>query len=161
MKNGFNRKETMALTGITSGKLSYWDETELVKPLKLGNEKKPTVIYSWQQIIQLKVIDRLRDTLSLQEIRKVLNFLSEKNYEHSIFECKLFIVDGELFLIEKLEDLETKIILASGKNKGQVMVQIIEPFKSIIYNLREEATKHHIYQYNEKVKGTPLASFQS
>lgn len=161
MKNGFNRKETMALTGVTSGKLSYWDETELVKPLKFGNEKKPTVVYNWQQILQLKIIGRLRDTLSLQEIRKVLTFLSEKNYKHSIFECKLFIVDGELFLIEKLEDLETKIITASGKNKGQAMVQIIEPFKSIIPNLREQAIKHHIQQYNEKVKGTPLALYQS
>lgn len=156
MENGFNRKETIALTGITSGKLSYWDETELVKPLKFGNEKKPTVIYNWQQIIQLKIIDRLRNTLSLQEIRKVLNFLTERNYEYSVFECKLFIVDGELFLIEKLEDLEEQIILASGKQKGQVMVQIIEPFKSILNNLREEANKHHIYQYAEKVKGTPL-----
>ncbi len=156
MTSGFDRQETIALTGITAGKLSYWDQTNLVKPTKIGNPKKPNVIYSWKQVIQLKIIDRLRENLSLQEIRKVLEFLEKENYSQNVFECNLFLVDSELFLIDKVEELGTRIILASGKNKGQIMVQTIDPFKSILENLKKEGHKNHISDFENRIKGTAL-----
>ncbi|MDX2255475.1 MAG: hypothetical protein NW214_08170 [Pseudanabaenaceae cyanobacterium bins.39] len=46
MASGFTRQETIALTGIDSGRLSYLDRTKLVVPLKFGNPKHPKVVYS-------------------------------------------------------------------------------------------------------------------
>ncbi|MCY7331128.1 MAG: hypothetical protein LH649_00375 [Pseudanabaena sp. CAN_BIN31] len=51
MTNGFTRQETIDLTGIDSGRLSYLDRTKLVVPLKFGNPKHPKVVYSWQQVL--------------------------------------------------------------------------------------------------------------
>lgn len=156
MTSGFNRKETMALTGITSGKLSYWDETRLVSPQKFGNPKKPTVVYSWEQVLQLKLIDRLREKLSLQEIRKVLEFLIERDYNSSLFECKLLFIGSELYLVENFEEFGKLILKASGKNKGQVVVREIEPFKTILAGLRKEAIANHILDFDKRIKGTAL-----
>ena len=156
MANGFNRKETMALTGITSGKISYWDETGLVSPVKYGNPKKPKVVYSWQQILKLKLITRLRKELSLQEIRNVVDFLEERNYNQSLFECKLFLINSELFLVENSEELGNLVIKASGNNKGQIVVRELEPFKTILAGLKEEAVANHVLDFEKRIKGTAL-----
>lgn len=156
MLKGFTRKEVMNLTGVTSGKLSYWDKTKLVSPSKAGNPKKPLVIYEWKHIIQLQLIMRLQEKLSLQEIRKVLNFLEEKDYNQSLFECRLFFVDAELYLVESLEDFGDFLIKASGKNKGQLILRELEPFKNILADLKQEAITHHIPDFEERIKGTTL-----
>ena len=156
MTNGFTRSETMALTGITSGKISYWDETGLVSPQKYGNPKKPQVVYSWQQVLKLKLISRLREELSLQEVRHVVDFLEERNYSQSLFECKLFLINSELFLVDNSEELGNLVIKASGTNKGQIVVRELEPFKTILAGLKEEAAANHVLDFEKRIKGTPL-----
>jgi DNA-binding transcriptional MerR regulator len=68
----FTRQEVITMTGIKAGKLSYLDSTGLVVPEKRGNPKRPIVIYSVEQVIQLKIIQRLREKLSLQTIKVVI-----------------------------------------------------------------------------------------
>lgn len=155
MANGFTRKEAIALTGITSGKISYWDETGLVSPTKYGNPKKPTVIYSWQQILKLKLITRLREELSLQEIRNVVDFLEERNYSQSLFDCRLFLINSDLFLVENDEELG-RVVRASGENKGQTVVRELEPFKTILKSLKAEAEANHVLDFEKRIKGTVL-----
>ena len=55
---GFTRQETLALTKTTSSRLAYLDRTEVVIPEKYGNSKKPTVIYSWNQVLEIRAINR-------------------------------------------------------------------------------------------------------
>ena len=156
MLRGFTRKEVMNLTGVTPGKLSYWDKTNVVSPVKIGNPKKPTVIYEWQNVIQLQVIMRLQEKLSLQEIRKILNFLESRNYSHSLFECKLFFVEHELYLVENSKDFAEYIVKASGKNKGQLALREVEPFRSILASLKTEAEAKCVPNFEERIKGTAL-----
>jgi DNA-binding transcriptional MerR regulator len=106
MVSGLTRQETIALTSITSSRLSYLDSTGLVSPEKFGNPKHPKVIYSWEKILQIKIIDTLREKLSLQEIRKVLEFLDKWNYTLSLLKCNLVLIDEQLYLIENWEDFQ-------------------------------------------------------
>ena len=154
---GFTRQEALTLTGLTSGKLTYWDKTGLVSPEKIGNPKHPTVIYSWQQLLQLKLISRLRERLSLQEIRKVLDFLTSHRYNPSIFNCHLVFVGSQLYLIENLETFGTIVLEASGKNKGQIVIQEIGTISEVIQSLVQEAHEQHIENFDRRVRGTPLA----
>jgi DNA-binding transcriptional MerR regulator len=156
MTSGFTRKETLSLTGVSSGKLSYWDETELVKPEKFGNPKKPTVIYSWEQILQLKVIERLREKLSLQETRKIIEFLRKRNYKPSLFTSNLVFVDSQLYLIEDWEKFGLLVLEASGKNKGQIVIHDIGPIGQVFSELRKEAERHHVPDFEKRIKDTPL-----
>lgn len=157
MASGFTRQETLALTGISSGRLSYLDRTGLVLPIKFGNPKHPSVIYSWEQVLQIKTIERLRETLSLQEIRKVLDFLEKRGYEPSIFKCQLALIGSELYLIEDWEEFGKQVLKVSGKNKGQVAIQSIGSIGDVISDLWKEAEDHHILDFEKRTQGTPLA----
>jgi len=157
MSSGFTRQESLSITGMTSGRLSYLDETGLISPEKIGNPKRPKVIYSVEQVIELKVIGRLREKLSLQEIRKVLEFLKARNYEQSLFTCNLIFVDDELYLIEDWEAFGMKVLKASGKNKGQIAIHDVGKIGEVISDLKREAEKHHVLDFEKRIAGTPLA----
>jgi DNA-binding transcriptional MerR regulator len=157
MASGFTRQEALSLTGISPGRLSYLDETELVKPEKFGNPKHPKVVYSWEKILQLKVIDRLREKLSLQEIRKVIEFLKERKYSPSLFACNLVFIDKKLYLIEDWQEFGTLVLAASGKNKGQIVIHEIGEIGEVLSDLRKEAEKHHVLDFDKRIEGTPLA----
>lgn len=154
MLKGFTRKEVMNLTGVTSGKLSYWDKTDVVSPDKIGNPKKPTVVYQWKHVMQLQVIMRLKEKLSLQEIRKILDFLESRNYNNSLFECKLFFVGTELYLVENSKEFADYIVKASGDNRGELVLKEVEPFKSILAGLKAE--ENCVPDFEKRIKGTPL-----
>ncbi|MEO8893283.1 MAG: MerR family transcriptional regulator [Coleofasciculaceae cyanobacterium] len=158
MTNGFTRQETIAITGVKSGRLSYLDKTGLVTPEKEGNHKHPKVIYNWEKVLQIKIIERLRENLSLQEIRKILDFLQKRGYSPSLFRCKLVFIDKQLYLIENWEKFGNLVLKASGTNKGQIVIHEIGAIGEILSELREEAERNHILDFNKRAKGTPLES---
>jgi DNA-binding transcriptional MerR regulator len=151
MTSGFTRQETMALTGIDSGRLSYFDRTKLIVPLKFGNPKHPKVVYGWQQVIEIKTIQRLSEELSLQEIRKVLKFLQARDYEPAFFVHKLVFVNNQLYLIEDLRDFGLTVLEASGNGKGQVVIHEVGTIGDIITELTQEAERHHVLDFEKRI----------
>jgi DNA-binding transcriptional MerR regulator len=148
--SGFTRQETLALTRIGSGRLSYLDRTGLVLPTKFGNSKHPKVVYSWQQVLEIKTIERLREKLSLQEIRKVLEFLKVKEHKPSFFAHSLVFVNSKLYLIEDLKDFSLTVLEASGSNQGQVIIHEVGPVGDVITELWKEAQKHHVLDFDKR-----------
>jgi DNA-binding transcriptional MerR regulator len=73
MKRQFSTSDVVALTGLTSRQLQWWDERGLVTPLHRGHRRA----YSWEQLVTAAVISQLRHRgFSLQRVRKVIAFLS-------------------------------------------------------------------------------------
>ncbi|MEQ8536551.1 MAG: MerR family transcriptional regulator [Coleofasciculus sp. D1-CHI-01] len=151
MVSGFNRPETIALTGISSSRLSYLDRTELIVPRKFGNPKHPKVVYRWEQVLEIKTIERLREKLSLQEIRRVLEFLRVKNHKPSLFAHSLVFVNSQLYLIEDVKDFGLTVLEASGKNKGQVVIREVGPVGDVITELCREAEKHQVLDFDKRI----------
>ena len=160
MLHGFTRQETIALTGISSSRLSYLDRTSLVTPKKIGNRKHPKVIYSWKQVLELKTIERLRENLSLQEIRKVLSFLRERDYKTTFFEHRLVFVNLQLYLVEDVQNFGLIVLEASGNNKGQVIIREIGAVGDIITELWAEAQKHQVLDFDKRA-GITSEAFQA
>lgn len=157
MASGFTRQEVLSMTGIKPGNLSYLDSSGLVVPEKRGNPKRPSqVVYTVEQTLQIKIIQRLREKLSMPEVKRVLTFLKEQGYKSSLFECKLFFVGDKLYLIENAETLGKVIMMASGKQKGQLMIQEIEPLKGFIKELRQAAEEEAVLDFQKRTKNTPL-----
>ncbi|MEA5618443.1 MerR family transcriptional regulator [Cronbergia sp. UHCC 0137] len=154
MVTGFTRQEVLRITEVKSGKLSYLDQTDIVVPQKFGNPKRPQVVYTWAQILQIKIIERLREKLSLQEIRKIIDFLDKRGYEPSLFKCNLVFIGEQLYLIENWEDFGLKVLEASGKNKGQLVIQQIGAIGEVISEL--QAKRDKILDFDKRTKGTPL-----
>lgn len=156
MLGGFTRQEVIRMTGAKPGNLSYLDRTQLVEPYKEGNPKRPTsVIYTVEQALQIKIIERLRERISLQEIRRVLRFLAKCGYEPSLFNCNLFMIGDQVYLIENECDLGMQVRKASGKNKGQIVIHDIGPIGDVIAELRKEGSEG-VIDFPKRAKGTLL-----
>lgn len=159
MERHFSRQEVLRLTGVTSNKLSYLDRTKLVCPkrIALQGSQRPQVIYTLSQVLQIKTIYRLREELSLQEIRKVLDELEKRGYELSLFKMNLLFFNGELFLLDGESEVNEKIIQLTGKYRGQIILHKVDPIGNIVEELHREAQKHHILDFEKRVEGTPIA----
>lgn len=151
MVSGFTRQETIALTGISSSRLSYLDRTGLIVPQKFGNSKHPKVVYRWEQVLEIKAIERLREKLSLQEIRKVLDFLRSRHHKLSFFTHSLVFVNSQLYLIEDVQNFGLIVLEASGKNQGQVVIREVGTVGDVISELYREAEKHKVLDFEKRV----------
>ncbi|MEP0868840.1 MerR family transcriptional regulator [Trichocoleus desertorum AS-A10] len=157
MKSGFTRQETLQLTGITSNQLSYLDRTDVVKPEKSGNLKHPKVIYSWEQVLQIKTISRLRESLSLQEIRQVIDYLKRENYNPSLFKMGLLFFNSNLYWVKDEDELKSIVIELTGKNRGQIIIHSVQEIGNVIDELRREAERNQVLDFDKRIQGTPLA----
>lgn len=77
----FTEEQVVRLTGITVRQLRYWDRTGFFQP-EYGYEDRSDAlsrIYSYLDLVSLKVIARLRRRVPLQRLRIVKQKLSEIN----------------------------------------------------------------------------------
>lgn len=72
----FGTDQVCALTGLSKRQLSYWDDTGFFSPELAGGG----IVYSFRDLVGLRTIARLRETVPLQELRKVGSWL-HREYE--------------------------------------------------------------------------------
>ncbi|WP_309739316.1 MULTISPECIES: hypothetical protein [unclassified Chamaesiphon] len=138
MENVFSRQEVLKLTCLSSGQLSRLDKSGVVEPTKLGSESHPVVLYSLNQVLELRVIAALRTQLSMQEIRKVVNYIREYGFDTALSGKFLIFCGEQLYWICSDESLQETIIKLTGKNRGQVILKAIHPIGDILSDLQEE-----------------------
>lgn len=97
---GYRGPIACAAAGITYRQLDYWARTKLVQPsLRNASGSGSARLYSFRDILVLKVVKRLLDTgVSLQQIRAAIDHLRERGVEDlaeitimsdgaSVYEC--------------------------------------------------------------------------
>jgi hypothetical protein len=160
MTTGFTRQETLKLTGITSGKLAYLDEIGMVSPRKIGNPKRPKVIYSIDQVIDLMVFSKLRDRLSFREVCKVVQFIRGRNYSQYLFYSPLAYINGELFVITSWEAFGLKVLATAKECKGRVAIKDCGVIGDVFAETRENADRGNVLDFEKRIRGTVLNYFQ-
>lgn len=68
----FSQKEAVALSGFTRRQLETLEKLEVITPYR-----NPAVLYSWRQLIFLRIIYYFRQIWSLQQIDKALKNFTE------------------------------------------------------------------------------------
>jgi DNA-binding transcriptional MerR regulator len=147
---GFTRQETLALTNTTSSRLAYLDRTGVVVPEKYGNSKKPTVIYSWKQVLEIRAINDLRQKISLQTVRKIVQFLDESGFDTSLKDKHLVVVNDEVFwVMPDWSDMPRIMKVAGKKNKGlgQFVLIVLPPISDIIKAVWETAKNSKVIDF--------------
>lgn len=147
---GFTRQETLALTNTTSSRLAYLDRTGVVVPEKYGNSKKPTVIYSWKQVLEIRAINDLRQKISLQTVRKIVQFLDEGGFDTSLKDKHLVVVNDEVFwVMPDWSDMPRIMKVAGKKNKGlgQFVLIVLPPISDIIKAVWENAKNSKVIDF--------------
>jgi DNA-binding transcriptional MerR regulator len=158
---GFTRKEVMALTGLKSGRLSYFDRTGLVQPEKIGDLKHPVVLYTWEQLLELRVIAKLGEQLSLQQIRQILKALQELGHSNHLFDKPLLFINSSLCIETGKNELGERLVAeVLGKHRGQLVFQWIDPLGELISEIEEEARKNpaiNLENFKKRIKPTKTA----
>lgn len=68
----FTTHEAQRLTGLTPRRLQYWDETGFITPSVAARQGRGSPrLYSFRDLVQLRIAAQLRDRLSLQALRRL------------------------------------------------------------------------------------------
>ena len=74
----FSPEQVRRLTGLSARQLGYWDRTGFFQPALPGEEgERFGRVYSFQDLVGLRVIALMRQRVPLQELRRVGAWLSE------------------------------------------------------------------------------------
>lgn len=159
--DGFTRQETLALTQTTSSRLAYLDRTNVVVPQKYGNPKKPTVIYTWEQLLEIRTIANLRKQISLQMVRKLVAFLDEHGLESSLHDKPLVATPDEVFLVmPDWSDMPQimKVADRTGAGLGQLVLLVLPPLSNVISDLWDTAKTSNLVDFEsfrQRAKAIP------
>jgi DNA-binding transcriptional MerR regulator len=91
---GYRGPQTCKIVGITYRQLDYWTRTELVTPsLQEAQGSGTQRLYSFNDLLQLKVIKGLSDTgASLQKIRQAIEYV--RNHVDDDWSKVTIVTDG-------------------------------------------------------------------
>lgn len=87
----FPRRHAVILARSSPGRLAYLEKTGIVVPQRAGQSHRPEVLYSWEQILEIRAISRLRQHLSFQTIRKILQYFDDHGLGCSLRDKHLII----------------------------------------------------------------------
>ncbi|MBE9138946.1 hypothetical protein IQ254_17400 [Nodosilinea sp. LEGE 07088] len=73
----FSRRHAVVLARSSPGRLAYLEKTGIIVPQRTGQPPRLEVLYSWEQILEIRAISRLRQHLSFQTIRKILQYFDD------------------------------------------------------------------------------------
>lgn len=154
--DGFTRQETIALAETTSNRLQYLEKKGLVIPHRIGKSSKPTVIYTWEQILEIRAISHLRQKqkVSLQTIRKIVKFLDESGFDDSLRNKKLVAIADSVFWVrsdwgdfpEKLPSA-LKVAGNEGKDVGQYILLVVPTLSEIVNDIWKAAERSQIIDF--------------
>ena len=132
----FNVKEVARIVGASRRRLDYWNKTGLLIPsLKTVSEKGSPSVYSVQDIIDIKIILRLRQSsISLQRIRAGFRFIKE---QQQTLASSVILSDGKTLYLYQDDDLLVDI-LKKGQMVSRVSVQdLIEEVQEKVRKLEK------------------------
>jgi len=103
--DGFGGKQVLAIVGITYRQLDHWARTDLLRPSLCDAKGSGTRrLYSYDDVVQLKVIKKLLDGgQALQAVRKVIDRLGVEG--ESVASANLVIAGDSVALARNGEEL--------------------------------------------------------
>ncbi|MCT7981597.1 MerR family transcriptional regulator [Laspinema olomoucense] len=121
---GYTRQETAALCDVNPSRLSYLDRLGVVSPQKFGNPKKPSCFYSFKQLLELKAIFKMRSEVSLQTIRKMIDFLEEWGEDKTLHDKEIIVFGEDVYWLT--EENSKKVLIQFDKSINSKQYGILE-----------------------------------
>ena len=115
-------------------------------------------------MLEIKAIRNLRETTSLQTIRKILSFFEEYQFRKTLKDKRIVAIDEEVFWIkEDWSDFGKKLIALKiadkhGKGIGQYTLLALPAFQEIVDEIWETAEKSvviDIESFRQRAKARP------
>jgi DNA-binding transcriptional MerR regulator len=115
----FPRRHVIVLARSSSGRLAYLEKTGIVVPRRIGLPPHSQVIYSWEQVLEIRTISQLRQHLSFQAIRRLISYFEEQGAGSSLRDKHLVVVNGVVSWIRPMANAAPQVIeLAHRRTHG-------------------------------------------
>jgi len=145
----FTRRETLILAKTTPGRLTYLAKTGIVVPQLSQQTTPPMLLYTWEQVLEVRAITYLRRYASLQTIRKIVTFLDENGFDCSLRNKHLVVTDDEVNWVMPNSSGPPQIMHMAGKHHptGQLVLAVLPPLSSIIEDVWETARTSNVIDF--------------
>ena len=101
----FTSQQVLRLTGISKRQLDYWITRGLVKPeIDSGEGRGRVRLFSFRDLLQLRVAAWLRSYVSLQLIRRIVSRWRVRGFEEPLAEVTFGVVAGTQEVAMQLPD---------------------------------------------------------
>lgn len=132
--DGYRGPQVCSIVGITYRQLDYWARTGLLHPsISQARGSGSQRIYSYEDLVRLKVIKRLLDSgISLQAARRAIDCLRSSGAD--LASANLVINDHRSVLVHTGEEI---IDLLRG---GQTVLNIVMPLDGVVSELDDAIT---------------------
>lgn len=105
----FTRKETLTLTKCSSSRLTGLEAHNLVIPTRVGG----VPFFTWEQLISIRLLEELQDSLKPKSRHAIAAFLQASNYDSACHKFRLAQLDDRYFWLSP-----------DWKNFGEIMRQL-------------------------------------
>ncbi len=97
----FTMEQAAGLSGLSRWQLAYWDTTDVFTPsLMRGELHQPYGrIYSFQDIVALRTLARLRERFPLGKLRELGHWLKSQ-YEHPWSSIRFYVAGDEIVYVD-------------------------------------------------------------
>lgn len=151
-QDGYRAPQVCQLVGITYRQLDYWARTGLLQPsLRAAGGSGTQRLYSFTDLVQLRVIKRLLDTgINLPKIRKAIEWLkNEMSIDNPLRDSTLLSDGNDIWTSDNSDDTHHYLMdilkrgqgvfaIAVGQVKRDIEVESLKYFPTRI-PLAEEA----------------------
>ena len=140
--NGYRAPQVCRLAKITYRQLDHWARTGLLEPsLRTARGSGTQRLYSYTDVVQLRVIKRLLDTgISLPKIRKAVEWLRSEVNEAEPLKDSTLLSDGiniwwcdnseetQQYMMDILRKGQGVFAIATGQVQRDLLADILELF---------------------------------
>ncbi len=119
---GFSLERTSRLTGLSVRQLRYWDETGVYSPEFAAEDRRQPYsrVYSFRDIVGLRTLAQLRETVPLQELRKIGNWL-KRHYDAPWSALRFSLHGKTVYFADPVTGFQV-----STRPTGQTVLAVIE-----------------------------------
>ncbi len=159
----FTSPQVQRLTGLTAGRLDYWDRTGVYQPTYKDDRPHRAYrrVYTFRDVVGLRTLVELRDKfgVSLDELRKTGEHL--KRYTDEPWSKRFWVVNRRvLFQLPETESIVDRHGQSSFVDMGAIWSEIQQQTESWIHRDQSDSgkiTRHRHVQHNKWViKGTRI-----
>ncbi len=102
ISGAFTTQQAARLSGLSARQLAYWDRTDVFAPsLSRGARRPFGRIYSFQDVVALRTLARLRQRFSLERLRTLGAWLKQQ-YEHPWSRIRFYVRGDEIIYVDPL-----------------------------------------------------------
>ncbi|HMM43902.1 MAG TPA: MerR family transcriptional regulator, partial [Thermomicrobiales bacterium] len=100
VSGAFTTQQAARLSGLSARQLAYWDRTDVFAPsLSRGARRPFGRIYSFQDVVALRTLARLRKRFSLERLRTLGGWLKQQ-YDHPWSRIRFYVRGDDIIYFD-------------------------------------------------------------